>query len=80
MFKWLFSKKQVVDENQLGFLAMKFRGGRDDKNEVAQEYARIVELLINSGNWKEIPALEDQLPDEWMPDNFFKYWSLSPRS
>jgi hypothetical protein len=82
VFGWLFKRKKqkFVDENQLGILAMKFRGGFDNKNEVAKEYAQIVKLLINSGNWKEIPALEDQLPDEWMPDSFFEYWSLSPRS
>jgi hypothetical protein len=33
-----------------------------------------VERLIDSGNWEEMPAPEDQLPDNWMPRKFFDYW------
>ena len=42
---------------------------------IAAEYAREVQRLIETGNWAEAPAFEDQLPDEWMPEAFFAYWS-----
>jgi hypothetical protein len=31
--------------------------------------------LIRSGHWHEMPAPEDQLPDAWMPSEFFEFWS-----
>jgi len=31
-----------------------------------------------SKKWKRIPTLEDQLPDEWMPEQFFRFWYLQP--
>jgi hypothetical protein len=34
----------------------------------------MVERLIASGRWQDMPAPEDQLPDEWMPKAFFDYW------
>ena len=60
----------------LGALAMRFRRTRDDAEPrgVASEYARGVQRLIESGDWSEAPAFEDQLPDEWMPEAFFAYW------
>jgi hypothetical protein len=61
---------------QLGVLAMRFRRTREAaaRRGVAAEYAREVQRLIQSGNWVEAPAFEDQLPDEWMPEAFFAYW------
>ncbi len=58
---------------------MQFRGTRDDTERLSikEEYARTVKKLINSKNWNEIPPLEDQLPDEDMPEEFFQYWSLT---
>ena len=41
---------------------------------IAAEYAREVQRLIETGNWAEAPAFEDQLPDDWMPEAFFAYW------
>jgi hypothetical protein len=32
--------------------------------------------LIRGGVWEEMPAFEDMLPDEWMPEAFFKFWSI----
>jgi hypothetical protein len=63
--------------SQLGALAMRFRRTRDEaaRREIADEYAREVRRLIESGVWAEAPAFEDQLPDEWMPEAFFAYWS-----
>jgi hypothetical protein len=60
----------------LGVLAMKFRRTHDEKvrQEIARAYAEIVNRLIASGGWNEVPAFEDQLPDDWMPDAFFDYW------
>jgi hypothetical protein len=61
-------------------LAMQFRGTRDEakRNYIAQEYSEAVAELIESKKWQSIPPLEDQLPDEWMPEAFFSYWSLRP--
>lgn len=65
------------EEEHLGGLAMQFRGTRDNaqRQVIADDYARTVERLIQSGQWDEIPAPEDQLPDRWMPQAFFDYWS-----
>jgi hypothetical protein len=65
------------DEERLGALAMKFRGTRlaSERRELARDYAQTVERLIASGGWHEMPAFEDQLPDDWMPAAFFDYWS-----
>ena len=67
------------DEELLGELAMRFRGTRDEtkRRAIADEYAQTVERLIQGGNWEEMPASEDQLPDEWLPAAFFDYWSQS---
>ena len=61
---------------QLGALAMRFRGTRDEtvRRAIAAEYAQEVQRLIETGNWSEAPAFEDMLPDEWMPEAFFAYW------
>ena len=74
------SKKKVPPARQLGILAMRFRGTRDEAERVsiAEEYAQAVDQLIASKKWRLIPPLEDQLPDEWMPARFFAHWSLSP--
>lgn len=65
------------DEERLGELAMKFRGTRHDldRQGIARDYSEIVDRLIQSGRWQEMPAPEDQLPDDWMPQAFFDYWS-----
>ena len=67
--------------HQLGVLAMRFRRTRDEavRRAIAAEYAREVQRLIETGNWAEAPAFEDQLPDEWMPEAFVAYWSKSGR-
>ena len=65
------------DEERLGGLALKFRGTRRDaeRRDIAKDYSQTVERLIHSGRWHEMPPLEDQLPDDWMPPEFFDYWS-----
>ena len=65
------------DEASLGGLAMKFRGTRLDaeRRDIASDYSKTVERLIQSGRWREFPPPEDQLPDDWMPSAFFEYWS-----
>jgi len=67
----------VQDAQRLGVLAMRFRGTRRDagRQDIARDYSQTVQRLIESGSWNEMPALEDQLPDEWMPEAFFEYWS-----
>jgi len=56
---------------------MRFRRTRDEtaRRALAAEYAREVQRLIETGDWSEAPAFEDQLPVEWMPEAFFRYWS-----
>jgi hypothetical protein len=65
------------DEACLGILAMKFRGTRDaaQRRVIAGQYADTVRKLIKSGKWTEMPAPEDQLPDDDMPKEFFEFWS-----
>lgn len=69
---------------QLGVLAMRFRRTRDEiiRRAIATEYAQEVQRLIETGDWSEAPAFEDQLPLEWMPETFFAYWcpGAAPRS
>jgi hypothetical protein len=71
-------RSKVRPEKQLCILAREFRGTRDERERacIAERYAEAVKQLINSKKWKRIPTLEDQLPDEWMPEQFFKFWSL----
>lgn len=65
------------DDEQLGGLAMRFRSTRSDaeRRSISREYTQTVTRLIRGGNWLEMPAPEDQLPDDWMPEEFFEYWS-----
>lgn len=57
---------------------MQFRSARDEAERIAVAgcYDNVVNKLIQSGKWKEMPALEDMLPDERMPEAFFQYWSV----
>lgn len=68
------------DQEYLGVLAMHFRGTRDGakRQTIATEYAKTVKRLIESGSWSEVPAPEDQLPDDCMPKEFFEFWSRGP--
>lgn len=69
-------------EDQLGFLAMRFRGNKDEaaRDAAVAEYAHTVRKLIESGTWKEMPTFEDMLPSDRMPESFYIFWSLhSPR-
>jgi hypothetical protein len=73
--------ERATPEKQLGILAMRFRGTRieAERQQVADDYARTVTKLIKrKKGWDEIPSLEDQLPDEWMPEEFFEHWKLTP--
>lgn len=62
--------------DELGALAMRFRSACDEleRQQISDEYARIVAQLIQSSVWDEMPASEDQLPDDYMPKSFFDYW------
>jgi hypothetical protein len=64
------------DAERLGVLAMMFRSTRRDaeRRDIARDYSQTVERLIKSSSWQEMPAPEDQLPDDWMPKAFFEYW------
>src|SRR4051812_24004314 len=66
------------DEEQLGGLAMRFRSTQSsvERRDVAREYTQTVTRLIRSGSWLEMPAPEDQLPDDWMPKEFWVFTVL----
>ncbi len=57
---------------------MRFRSTRNEseREKVAGEYAQLVDRLIASGKWHETPSFEDMLPDEQMPEAFFRFWSI----
>src|SRR5258708_26983997 len=63
---------------QLGLLAMRFRSTRDEseRDKVAAAYEHVVDKLIASRKWEEMPSFEDMLPDELMPEAFFNFWSI----
>ena len=63
-------------EDALGHLAMKFRStwDGDERKQIVKEYAEVVDKLIATGGWCEVPAPEDQLPDACMPAVFRNYW------
>ena len=65
-------------ERDLGRAAMKFRGNRGvhDREEAITDYAYTVRRLIETGRWELMPAFEDMLPDEHMPDEFFDHFGL----
>ena len=67
----------VRDTENLGVLAMQFRGTRDEseRQAIVERYAETVESLIENHSWIEIPAPEDQLPSDLMPKSFFEYWA-----
>jgi hypothetical protein len=69
---------ETPPETRLGLLAMQFRSTRDEsvRDEVTADYERVVNELIASGRWEEMPAFEDMLPDERMPEAFYKFWSI----
>ena len=71
-------QKKVPLQTQLGLLAMRFRGTRDEaeRTSITEAYGRVVVQLIESGKWNEMPAFEDMLPDERMPEAFFSFWSI----
>jgi len=74
-----FSKDDLcAAEQRLGQLAMRFRGTSDrgERDKIVDQYAHEVKHLIDSGNWNNMPAPEDRLPDDRMPKDFFKYWEL----
>ena len=56
---------------------MQFRGTQSDadRRAIAGDYSQTVHRLIQSGSWREMPPAEDQLPDAWMPQAFFEYWT-----
>jgi hypothetical protein len=68
----------IPPETKLGLLAMQFRSTRDEsvREKVTAAYERIVNELIESGQWEEMPAFEDMLPDDRMPKSFFDFWSI----
>lgn len=58
---------------KLGSLAGLFRGGRDNKKEVIAEYQRTLRELIASGLMTECLGPEDELPDEFMPEEYMEW-------
>ena len=65
-----------TEDDNLFFLACRFRSTRDEaeRKKIAAEYATVVDCLIATGTWDEVPSPEEQLPDEYMPKAFMDYW------
>jgi hypothetical protein len=65
------------DQACLGIVAMKFRGTRDaaQRRAIAGQYADTVRKLTKSGKRTDMPAPENQLPDDDMPKEFFEFCS-----
>jgi hypothetical protein len=70
------------EKADLGQLAMTFRGTREpgERRAIAAEYAKILKKLIKNRIWSEMPGPEDQLPDEYMPEEFFQSWLRDTRN
>jgi hypothetical protein len=73
--------QQFLLQQELGKLALKFRGSRSaaEEQEIARQYEQTVEKLVRSGTWDEVPGPEDQLPENLMPNAFFDYWKKRAR-
>jgi len=71
----LFTDTKFLAEQKLGRLAMQFRRCRDaeQRKKIVDQYAEAVQGLIDTNCWDRVPPPEDQLPDEFMPQNFFEY-------
>ncbi len=71
-------RPKIPPEMKLGLLAMQFRSTRDEtvRDKVTVDYAGVVNELIKRGQWREMPAFEDMLPDDRMPKAFFEFWSI----
>jgi hypothetical protein len=61
---------------ELGTLAETFRTATDSKTkqEIADIYQKRVIWLVQSTKWDEMPPHENQLPQNWMPFEFYDYW------
>ena len=53
----------ILRADQLGLLAMRFRGTRDEsvRNAVATEYTELVQKLIAGGKWKVV-FIQEHIP------------------
>lgn len=64
--------------DELGRICMRFRSNRDPlhRQQMTEDYAKEVKRLIATGKWDwyDYPALEDMLPHDNMPKEFFEYW------
>ena len=65
----------LIEEDLKDLKFLDFGCGEGHCPAIATEYAREVQRLIDTGDWSEAPAFEDQLPLEWMPEAFFAYWT-----
>lgn len=45
-------------------------------NSFMDDYEQAVNRLIKSGRWFDMPPPEDQLPEDMMPKEFFRFWGV----
>jgi hypothetical protein len=72
-----FAQNWIKDlPKELSTLAETFRNTKDNKTkqEIADLYQKKVNLLIETTKWDKMPPLENQLPQNWMPFEFYDYW------
>jgi hypothetical protein len=68
------------DAMQLSRLAMRYRN-RENRNDasraaIAAEYAVVLERIIANEDWDSMPAFEDQLAAEHMPQAYWDYLGM----
>jgi hypothetical protein len=65
----------VLAEGRKGDI-MEIRGAHvvAERQKIAAMCVEAVDRLIESGQWDELRAPENQLPEAWMPRSFFEYW------
>ncbi len=65
------------DLERLGVLAANYRFTHDPlkRERIAKDYGDIMRAVIRTygESWDEMPAAEDQLPDEHMPKEWFDF-------
>lgn len=66
--------------DELGRIAARFRAARDQTGRTwaARDYEYVVQKLIESGQWHEMPPPEDQLPCAYMPPCFTDHFGGDP--
>lgn len=61
-------------EEQLAELAIQFRMQPDTREAIVAKYDQIIRRLLQYPEWSGEPDVDSQLPDEFMPEAYKRYW------